>query len=104
MADEKSKPGSGAPPSPFGDADDWDSELAAWDAALPLGDKRAKTNPVDKAPRPAPPPEPQAPPEADAVQFEMAEMASTELAVPKLLPDVFPPFATDEEINTDPTN
>jgi hypothetical protein len=29
--------------------------------------------------------------------FEMAEMASTELAVPKVVPDIFPPFTDDEE-------
>ena len=113
MADEKSKPGSPAPATPFGDDTDWDSELAAWDAALPIGNKpggKGLVAPLPRpapaapspAPPPAPPPEVQAPPEADAVQFEMGEMASVELAVPKVLPDIFPPFSDDEAV-TDPT-
>src|SRR5687768_11600660 len=109
MADEKSKPGSPPPATPFGDDTDWDSELAAWDAALPIGGKKppAKTGPAEPQAGPAPPPpapapEAQAPPDADAIQFEMGEMASTELAVPKVMPDIFPPFS-DEEGSTDPT-
>jgi hypothetical protein len=73
MADEKSKPGVPPPGSPFGDDDtDWDSELAAWDAALPIGDKKPgerrpgprngpSSRPVPAAAAPAPAP---APPEA----------------------------------------
>jgi hypothetical protein len=106
MADEKNKPGGpGTPPSPFGNDSDWDTELEAWDAALPIGEKRAKKTAAEPNVRPAPAKaeETQAPPDADAVQFEMAEIASTEIAVPKVLPEIFPPFAMGDEPETEPT-
>ena len=107
MAREPKPPrAAGSPPSPepaqspFADDSDWDSELAAWDAALPIG--TTVGSPAPPAPvaaeesAPIAGEQPQrnghpeeldgtAPPDADSVQFDAAEMEAEHAPAEPLL-------------------
>lgn len=69
--------------SPFSDTTiDWDSELEAWGASLPLGSGSSERG---RAPEPDMAP----PPDADKIEFSPDDMASGELTVTGVAPPAF---------------
>jgi tetratricopeptide (TPR) repeat protein len=109
MADEKKKPlpAPEAGSSPFADDSDWDSELAAWDAALPIAEPPRTNGHSEPAqaprlvtPEPAAEPPPALTDQPDPVLAAVVVAPDAESVAPPDAESVAPPDA--ESINFEP--